>query len=58
VFGFVTLNILTGMGAEFCKHLRKQGWRTFASARRLEAMEELQAFGCEVPVSSAYFSER
>lgn len=48
-----------GMGAEFCKAFRKKGWRTFATARRLNAMDELKACGCDVssqPPSKDTFS--
>ncbi len=37
----------TGIGRETAQHLAKRGHRVYATARRLEAIEDLKAAGCE-----------
>ncbi|ORY29651.1 hypothetical protein BCR39DRAFT_165923 [Naematelia encephala] len=38
----------TSLGAGFCRDLLRRGWRVFASARKVETMDELRAEGCDV----------
>ena len=37
----------TGIGRETARHLATKGWKVYATARRLESIEDLKAEGCE-----------
>jgi len=38
----------SSLGAALCESLLSKGWRVFASARKIEALDGLKEIGCEV----------
>jgi len=38
----------TGIGRETAEHLARKGWKVYATARKLESIEDLRSSGCEL----------